>query len=75
MKSETSRDFSRVRFHAPMVENIEVLPEFYYQISEPGNDQGIYNRVTFTTDLDDLLGPIRIYIDNIGTVIGLDYRE
>ena len=70
-----SHDGQILNFDAPIVENIEVLPEFYYQISEPGNNQGIYYRVTFTTDLDDLLGPIRIYIDNIGTVIGLDYRE
>ena len=70
-----SHDGHIVNFNDPIVENIAVLPEFYFKISEPGNDQGIYYKVTFTTDLDNMLGPIGIYIDNIGTVIGLDYRE
>lgn len=58
----------------PTIEKIYVLPDFYYHLLEVST-LGEYYKVTFTTNLDDVLGPIGVYVDYAGIIIGLDYRE
>ena len=58
----------------PTIEKIYVLPDFYYHLLEVST-LGEYYKVTFTTNLDDVLGPIGVYVDYAGNIIGLDYRE
>ena len=58
----------------PAIEKIYVLPDFYYHLLEVST-LGEYYKVTFTTNLDDVLGPIGVYVDYAGNIIGLDYRE
>lgn len=59
----------------PTIEIIDELPRYYHHISDISDKEGGYYKVTFTTNLDDLLGPIGVYMDNAGNVIGSDYRE
>ena len=59
----------------PTIEIIDELPGDYHHISDISDKEGGYYKVTFTTNLDDLLGPIGVYMDNAGNVIGSDYRE
>lgn len=59
----------------PTTEIIDELPGYYHHISDISDKEGGYYKVTFTTNLDDLLGPIGVYMDNAGNVIGSDYRE
>jgi hypothetical protein len=59
----------------PTIEIIDELPGYYHHISDISDKEGGYYKVTFTTNLDDLLGPIGVYMDNAGNVIGSDYRE
>ena len=59
----------------PTIEIIDELPGYYHHISDVSDKEGGYYKVTFTTNLDDLLGPIGVYMDNAGNVIGSDYRE
>ncbi len=60
---------------SPTVDYVKSLPNNYYQISESSDKSDRYVRVEFNTDQDALLGPITFYLDEGGTIIGMDERE
>ena len=60
---------------SPDVEYIKSLPDDYYHIAESADKSDSYVKVTFNTDQDALLGPITFYLDEGGTIIGMNWRE
>lgn len=59
----------------PEVREISALPESYWQIMDEYDDSGSFYEVTYRTTADEILGPIVVYMDKTGTIIGLAYRE
>ncbi len=59
----------------PEIIHNSVLPEGYYVIENPEGDISDIIMVRFTTDSDALIGPIEIFIDSSGTIIGMNFRE
>ncbi len=58
----------------PTVTMLPILPESYYVVTE-GEGVAPYYSYTYQTTNDGLLGPIVIYVDFAGTIMGLGYRE
>lgn len=59
----------------PEVKEISALPESYWQITDDYDTDGSFYEVTYRTTEDEILGPIVVYMDKTGTIIGLAYRE
>ena len=58
----------------PAVETIKELPNNYHKISDTANSDNYYE-VTFTTTEDGILGPITLFLDKTGKIIGQGIRE
>lgn len=59
----------------PEIKEISALPESYWQITDDYDTNGSFYEVTYRTIADEILGPIVVYMDKEGTIIGLAYRE
>ncbi|NLT08523.1 MAG: hypothetical protein GXY08_03380 [Ruminococcus sp.] len=55
-------------------EYVSVLPD-YYHVTDDFVNNGNWIRASYNTPDDALLGPVGVYLDENGTVFGLDYRE
>lgn len=59
----------------PEVKEISELPESFWQITDDYDSGNSFYEVTYRTTADEILGPIVVYMDKAGTIIGLAYRE
>ncbi|HRR76664.1 MAG TPA: hypothetical protein P5191_07610 [Ruminococcus sp.] len=55
-------------------EYVSVLPD-YYHVTDDFVNNGNWIRANYNTPDDALLGPVGVYLDENGTVFGLDWRE
>ncbi len=58
----------------PTVTSIKKLPDNYHKISETAESDNYYE-VAFKTTEDGVLGPITLFLDNTGKIIGQGIRE
>ncbi len=58
----------------PAVETIKELPNDYHKTADVTNSDNYYE-VTFTTTEDGVLGPIILFLDEEGNIIGQGIRE
>lgn len=59
----------------PEFKEISALPKSFWQITNDYEDGGSFYELTYRTTEDEILGPIVVYMDKTGTIIGLAYRE
>ena len=59
----------------PEIRELSVLLESFWQLTEEYDSSGSFFEVTYRTTSDGILGPIVVYMDKTGTIIGMAYRE
>jgi len=75
LESNCSEDIKTIiDIDNPNIEKIDRIPDISYVDAEAAEFDFCYS-CTYETTQDPILGPITIYVDTSGTIIGVAYRE